>query len=62
MRTVDSDFSDVYKGGGGILLGLREMMARREEQRRHDLTRKDRDEWSEEALDLAKKLPPEASA
>jgi hypothetical protein len=48
-------------GGTGILYGIQQMMARREEAQRHAATRKARDDLFEKSLDLAKKLPPESA-
>jgi hypothetical protein len=48
-------------GGTGILYGLQQMLARREEAQRHAATRKARDDLFDKSLDLAKKLPPESA-
>jgi predicted phage tail protein len=48
-------------GGTGILYGLQQMLARREEAQRHATTRKARDDLFDKSLDLAKKLPPESA-
>lgn len=48
-------------GGTGILYGIQQALAKREESQRHAATRKARDDLFEKSLDLAKKLPPESA-
>jgi outer membrane receptor protein involved in Fe transport len=48
-------------GGTGILYGIQQLLARREEAQRHAVTRKARDDLFEKSLDLAKKLPPDSA-
>lgn len=47
-------------GGTGILYGIQQALAKREESQRHAATRKARDDLFEKSLELAKKLPPES--